>query len=319
MLRRRPFLGEFEPGEAVNLNRRRWIFRDRWLRVIAPAVICLAASACKSPAMYESAGPEPLPMAPVYDATSDSSLAGGEDQARGDLMRSDEATVLSSLAPAPVEGDRRAYKNKRAQIAEPAPEQPPAEVREAPTTEVEDPVEDHGREIIYTAGLQLGVYDLESALALVEALPERVGGWVHMRNQQQVVLRVPAAKLELVMAELAGLGIVEARTLQAQDVTAEYVDLESRIKVLRETQAQLFSLLGKAKTVEEALHVRKALDEVTMQLELALGRMRQLDDLISFSTLTVTLVERGPYNNTPTSNDPFRWVDQLGVEATEWR
>ena len=37
------------------------------------------------------------------------------------------------------------------------------------------------------------------------------------------------------------------------------------------------------------------------------------------TTLTVTLIERGPQDNIPTSNDPFRWVDSLGVEATEWR
>ncbi|MCA9680661.1 MAG: DUF4349 domain-containing protein [Myxococcales bacterium] len=178
---------------------------------------------------------------------------------------------------------------------------------------------DHGRQIIYVAGLQISVYDLEASMNSVESIPDRFGGWVHMRTQNQVVLRIPANQLKAVMRELSGIGVVEARSLQAQDVTAEYVDLESRIKVLRETQAQLLDLLGKAKTVEEALHVRSALDNVTMELEVALGRMRQLGDMIAFSTLTVTLLERGPQDSIPTSNDPFRWVDELGVEATEWR
>jgi hypothetical protein len=56
-----------------------------------------------------------------------------------------------------------------------------------------------------------------------------------------------------------------------------------------------------------------------MELEVALGRMRQLQTLISFSTLTVNLIERGPHQPVPSSNDPFPWVDSLGVEATEWR
>ena len=34
--------------------------------------------------------------------------------------------------------------------------------------------------------------------------------------------------------------------------------------------------------------------------------------------LTVRLSERGPQNAVPSSNDPFPWVDTLGVEATEW-
>lgn len=188
-----------------------------------------------------------------------------------------------------------------------------------PAVAKDDDKPDHGRQIIYVAGMQVSVYSLEEAMNAVEAMPDTYGGWVHQRTQNQVVLRLPAIQLKPAMAALAKLGVVEARTLQAQDVTAEYVDLDSRIKVLRETQEQLLDLLAKAKTVEEALHVRRALDEVTMELELALGRMRQLSDMIAYSTLTVTLIERGPQDSIPTSNDPFRWVDSLGVEATEWR
>jgi hypothetical protein len=207
----------------------------------------------------------------------------------------------------------------RTEPGQPSKTEPTAGTGEPTVSKDDDQTPDHGRQIIYVAGMQVSVYNLESALASVESLPDRFGGWVHMRNQSQVVLRLPADRLKPAMTELATLGVVEARTLQAQDVTAEYVDLDSRIKVLRETQTQLLDLLGKAKTVEEALHVRKALDQVTMELEVALGRMRQLSDLIAYSTLTVTLVERGPQDHIPSSNDPFGWVDSLGVEATEWR
>src|SRR5690606_38241135 len=132
------------------------------------------------------------------------------------------------------------------------------------------------------------------------------------------VLRVPAANLRAVMNGVGGLGLVTSRSLQARDVTEEYVELNTRIRVLRETQDQLIDLLKKAKTVEEALHVRQALDRVTMELEQALGRLRLLESQIGFSTLTLRLEERGPQNRIPSSNDPFPWVDELGVEATEW-
>ena len=65
--------------------------------------------------------------------------------------------------------------------------------------------------------------------------------------------------------------------------------------------------------------MRQALDQVGAELEVLKGRMRQLDSLISFSTLTISLFERGPHTPTPSSNDPFHWVDELGVEATEWK
>jgi hypothetical protein len=120
------------------------------------------------------------------------------------------------------------------------------------------------------------------------------------------------------MDELGKLGVVESRSLQAQDVTQEYVDLTTRIRVLRETQTQLIALLKQARNVEEALQVRRSLDAITMELEQAMGRLRMLENLIGFSTLTLRLSERGPQNAIPSSNDPFPWVDTLGVEATEW-
>lgn len=197
-------------------------------------------------------------------------------------------------------------------VAPPPVEPPPPEDQVSPAPK-------HGRQIIYTASLGIGVYDLQQAMVAAEALPERHGGWIHMRTEGQVIMRLPAASLRTAMDELGELGIVQSRTLQAEDVTTEYVDLESRIKVLKDTQIQLLALLEKAKTVEEALHVRRALDDVTLELEAALGRMRQLTNLISFSTLTVYLYELGPTQPLPSSNDPFPWVDELGVETTEWR
>jgi hypothetical protein len=185
---------------------------------------------------------------------------------------------------------------------------------------VEDPRKDTaGRMIIYTATMRIAVFNLAEALEKAESLPERYGGYVHSMNAAELVLKIPARKLRTAMTELAAYGVVEEKSLNSTDVSAEYVDIESRIRALEGTHKQLLELLGKARTVDEALHVRQALDQVGAELEVLKGRMRQLDSLISFSTLTLSLFERGPHTPTPSSNDPFHWVDELGVEATEWK
>ncbi|MEZ4453228.1 MAG: DUF4349 domain-containing protein [Nannocystaceae bacterium] len=181
-----------------------------------------------------------------------------------------------------------------------------------------EPQKPVARQIIYTAEMALSVFNLEDAMQRVEQIALAAGGYVQSMSAGYYVVRIPAANLRSVMNGVGGLGLVTSRSLQARDVTEEYVDLNTRIRVLRETQLQLIDLLKKAKTVEEALHVRQALDQVTMELEQALGRLRMLESLIGFSTLTVRLEERGPQNRIPSSNDPFPWVDELGVEATEW-
>jgi hypothetical protein len=175
------------------------------------------------------------------------------------------------------------------------------------------------RQIIYTASMQVSVHDLAYSVEQAEALPDRLGGWLHQRIDNQVVLRIPAERLREAMGMIAELGVVDYRLLESLDVTAAYTDLESRIHVLTETHAQLSKLLAQAKTVEQALEIRKALDQVTMELELARARMRELSKSIAFSTLVVQFVARGPDFAMPSSNDPFPWVVELGVEATEYR
>jgi hypothetical protein len=182
----------------------------------------------------------------------------------------------------------------------------------------EDKKKQFARQIIYTAELQLSVYKLDESMQRAEELTLAAGGYVQNMSQGYYVLRIPAPALRGIMDELARLGVVEARTLQARDVSEEFVDLTTRIRVLRETQGQLLALLKSARTVDEALKVRASLDALTMELEQAMGRLRMLESLIGFSTLTVRMSLRGPQNAVPSSNDPFPWVDGLGVEATEW-
>lgn len=224
------------------------------------------------------------------------------------------ATELSS-APAPA----------RQGAPAPGPVQAPTKPEPAPKTVTggegdtsKEPQKQFARQIIYTAEMVISCFKLEESMKRAEALTLETGGYIQTMSQGYFVLRIPAARLRGVMDELAKLGVVESRSLQAQDVTQEYVDLTTRIRVLKETQTQLIALLKQARNVEEALQVRRSLDAITMELEQAMGRLRMLENLIGFSTLTLRLSERGPQNAVPSSNDPFPWVDTLGVEATEW-
>jgi chemotaxis protein histidine kinase CheA len=240
----------------------------------------------------------PPPMAPSPDPSP-----AKKQRSFGD---SKEKNKDSSNQPAPTTADTASTP------AEQAPD------LEAPATD-EPPAISNARQIIYTATMQVSVYDVAHAIELVEALPDRFGGWLHQRVDNQVVLRIPAARLQEVMAFVGELGVVDYRLLEALDVTAEYTDLESRIRVLEQMQGHLQALLQKAESVEQALEIRRALDDITLELESARAQMRELAKSIAFSTLILRLVERGPVNELPTSNDPFPWVDELGVEATDYR
>ena len=252
-------------------------------------------------AASESPAPVPAPMEASYDDEYAKDSSGGD------------APVTVQAAPARPTGNTAPVAGK---LAEP-PRSPDAKEGQG-AAEKEPDKKQYARQIIYTAEMQISVYKLEDAMQRAEELTLAVGGYIQNLSQGYYVLRIPAPALRGVMDDLARLGVVEARTLQASDVTEQYVDLTTRIKVLRETQAQLLALLKQARNVEEALKVRQSVDAVTMELEQAMGRLRLLESMIGFSTLTVRMSQRGPQNTVPSSNDPFPWVDGLGVEATEW-
>lgn len=232
-----------------------------------------------------------------------------KDGAVSPVMPTEANAAPARTAPVGKQEPRRELAPETGKLAEPGDDK----------TKPADPEpQKFARQIIYTAEMQLSVYKLDDAMQRAEELTLAVGGYVQNMSQGYYVLRIPAPALRGVMEDLAKLGVVEARTLQARDVSEEYVDLTTRIRVLRETQGQLLALLKQARNVEEALKVRASLDAITMELEQAMGRLRLLESLIGFSTLTVRMSQRGPQNAIPSSNDPFPWVDDLGVESTEW-
>ncbi len=259
---------------------------------------------------------------------------GGEEEMDMDHSGDREFEAPAAESATVASEPRRAFgRRARQRVAKETMASPPAEPPAPPvidgnaTQDSANPVPaderppevDDARHIIYTAGMRVAVFNLSDAMDTAEALPDRFGGYVQSMSENTIVLRLPSKSLRKVMTALDGYGNVEQRWMRSQDVTAEFTDVESRIRALQETQTQLLRLLDKARTVEEALKVRQALDGITSELEVLKGRMRQLDNMTTYSTLTLEFYERGPHNPTPSSNDPFPWVDSLGVEDTEWK
>ncbi len=259
-----------------------------------------------------------------YEVDYDDYGSYGEAEAMdgGDF---DDAPMMEESRLASRRADRASRRGRPGAIGgtspPPSPPTPAATPEDGvdPNAATDEPEPENARHIIYTATMHVSVFNLPDAMARAESLPSKYGGFIQNMSANRFIMRIPSAQLRPVMDELAGLGVVDDRTLDAQDVTEEYLDIETRIEVLERTQKQMMELLTKASTVEEALKVRQALDEITMELEVLKGRLRRLASLVSFSTLTLSLAERGPHNVSPSSNDPFPWVDELGVEATEWK
>ena len=90
--------------------------------------------------------------------------------------------------------------------------------------------------------------------------------------------------------ELRGLGEkVTTDSVSGQDVTEEYVDLESRERNLRATEESLLRLYDRAENVEEALSIQRELTTVRGEIELVQGRIKYLDQRSAYSQITLNI------------------------------
>lgn len=168
--------------------------------------------------------------------------------------------------------------------------------------------------LIYTATLHLAVFQVEQQMNAVERLARDVGGYLSVRNDTQITVRIPRGKFDDTIKSIEKLGDVVHRSVTAQDVTDEYVDLEIRLKNGRAVRDRLQALLEKA-GVKEAIEIQKELARVTEEIERIEGRLKLLKDKIAFSTITVSFQ---PVDSQPVRDAtilPFPWLQDLGLSS----
>lgn len=109
-----------------------------------------------------------------------------------------------------------------------------------------------------------------------------------------LTLRVPADRFDQVMEAVSSLGEVVSSKVSTSDVSGEYVDLESRLRHLQAEESFYLSLIGQARGVQEMISIREHLSSVQLEKERVQGRMSFLDRQVAYSTLTISVSERGP-------------------------
>jgi len=163
-----------------------------------------------------------------------------------------------------------------------------------------------GRMIVKNAELELLVADTDAALDGITAVAADYGGYIVSSHTwfeadykyATVRLGVPVAEFENMLRRLRGLAVkVNSETASGEDVTDQYVDLQSQLTNLQATQARIREFLDKAVDVKEALEVNAQLSQIEGQIEQIQGQMNYLRDRSAYSTIDVQLVPQRP---TPT-------------------
>ena len=167
--------------------------------------------------------------------------------------------------------------------------------------------------LIYTADVNLAVFEAEKILDSVERLAKDAGGYLVERRARRIVIRVPSQDFDGAMLQIAKLGDVLHKNVSVEDVTEQYFDLQIRIRNLEVVRARLEELLKKADKVPDAIAVERELERVTTQLERLKGKAKLLGELVRFSTITVNVSPRHTDKVGSKVRLPFPWLNSLGL------
>ncbi len=161
------------------------------------------------------------------------------------------------------------------------------------------------RRIIYTADVDLVVEDFDPIPDQVEELAKRFDGFVASSTVTgspgsprtgQWNLRVPVEHYQEFLAAARQLGEVQQVSVDSQDVTEEFYDVEARIRNKKKEEARLLELLEDATgKLEDILAVERELSRVREEIERVEGRLRVLKDLTSLTTVQLSVREISDY------------------------
>jgi hypothetical protein len=103
-------------------------------------------------------------------------------------------------------------------------------------------------------------------------------------------IRVPTDKFEEVRAQIRKLTLrVENESIDAQDVTKQYVDREARLRNLRAQEQQYLGILRKAATVKDTLEVSDKLNEARGAIEERQAEFEALSKQVETVAINITL------------------------------
>lgn len=180
----------------------------------------------------------------------------------------------------------------------PAPARAPRQVEDSrPDLDVGGP------KIIREGGVTFETPDLKQTRVFLDSLVQRYEAYLANDDQykfddrieERLVIRVPADNFDDLVHELEGaVERFDSRTISARDVTEEFLDVSLRIQIKKETEQRYRDILTKAKTVKDILEVERYIGRIRTEIESLEGRLKYLENRISFSTLTVTFYQLKP-------------------------
>jgi hypothetical protein len=184
-------------------------------------------------------------------------------------------------------------------------EKPQATVHEAkanvkdqlPASKTTDLYSSGKTKIIKTATYRFKVKDVKKSTESIEAAIEKYPAYISSSNllleddvlENKITIRIQNEFFQNLMQDIdKEATFVNFRNVITNDVSKEFVDLESRLKTKREVEQRYMEILRKkAGTIEELLEAEKQIGALHEEIEATISRVNYLKDQVNYSTINL--------------------------------
>lgn len=164
------------------------------------------------------------------------------------------------------------------------------------------------RKLIKEADLSFETEDIEATAIQIRLMATAHKAYLAEENRFEYdsekgynfTVRVPAADFDKFMQEIltqCNVKKLQNKSIRVNDVTDEYIDVDARLKVKKETEAHYLELLKQARSLEETVELETQLSNLRSEIESAEGRIKFLSNQVDYSTIHIGFTEKKGLSN----------------------
>lgn len=158
-----------------------------------------------------------------------------------------------------------------------------------------------------TAYLSISVDDYKKARTEIEKIVRSGNAYIGSENEQNsaysisnnMVIRVINKEFDSMINKLITVaGNVNSKSITTEDVTAQFVDIQSRLKSKKEIEKRYLDILQKASKVSDILEIEQKLGQIREEIEAKEGELKYLADQVDYSTINLNFHQEFEYSPT---------------------
>ncbi len=156
------------------------------------------------------------------------------------------------------------------------------------------------RKLIKRGQIEFQSENITEAKAFIAKLVKKHKAYISEENESSAYsrilyhleIRIPKDNFDSFLSELsAGVEKFDQKNISVEDVTEEFIDINARLKIKKETERQYLQLLKQARTVQDILEVQNQLQILRSDIESIEGRLKYLTKQVNFSTLNIDIYQ----------------------------